>query len=100
MSKREHISWRVRGLVMARSYHAKDKAFICGFCMARLSHEDVVIDHIMPLALGGSNDAENLNVLCARCNSIKGALHPDDAEDRIFDLLDAEWDRAVKALAK
>ena len=93
MSKREHLSWRVRGLVMARSYYAPDKAFICGCCMKRMTHEEVVIDHIMPLALGGTNDIDNLDALCARCNSVKGAMHPADAEEKIFAMLDAEWEQ-------
>jgi 5-methylcytosine-specific restriction endonuclease McrA len=35
-------------------------------------------DHIMPLALGGSNWPANLQCLCPTCNLSKGAKHPDD----------------------
>lgn len=33
-------------------------------------------DHVMPLALGGSNTDDNIQLLCATCNHSKGAKHP------------------------
>jgi 5-methylcytosine-specific restriction endonuclease McrA len=47
----------------------------CAYCrksVKRAFH----VDHIMPLALGGSNVRANLQVLCASCNSKKGKRHP------------------------
>lgn len=34
---------------------------------------DLVRDHVVPLACGGSNTADNLQPLCTRCNEWKGA---------------------------
>jgi 5-methylcytosine-specific restriction endonuclease McrA len=34
------------------------------------------VDHVLPLALGGSNDRSNLQLLCESCNCSKGAKHP------------------------
>ena len=46
----------------------------CAGCGERLGkfHRD----HIMPLALGGSNDAINIQLLCKPCNLRKHAKHP------------------------
>lgn len=36
------------------------------------------IDHIVPLAKGGTNNADNLQILCRSCNCSKGAKDPID----------------------
>lgn len=36
------------------------------------------VDHVMPLATGGSNDKLNLQLLCPTCNLQKSAKHPID----------------------
>lgn len=40
--------------------------------------DDYHLDHIMPLALGGSNTDDNIQLLRARCNLQKRAKHPVD----------------------
>jgi 5-methylcytosine-specific restriction endonuclease McrA len=45
----------------------------CGHrCLACGATEDLSVDHIHPLSLGGSNEITNLQVLCCECNSLKG----------------------------
>lgn len=36
--------------------------------------EDLVIDHIVPLAKGGKSQLDNLQLLCPICNALKGKL--------------------------
>lgn len=46
----------------------------CG-CKQPLGN-DYHIDHIMPIALGGSNTDDNVQLLRSKCNLQKGAKHP------------------------
>jgi 5-methylcytosine-specific restriction endonuclease McrA/DNA-binding MarR family transcriptional regulator len=63
----------------------------CAYCEAEFNHkpgeekrDDIpyaypVIDHIMPLCLGGSpTDTENLILCCNKCNDLKGTKDPED----------------------
>lgn len=55
----------------------------CTYCCADLRKVTKHLDHIVPLALGGSNAPENLQWLCAPCNLSKGARDPIDfAQER------------------
>ena len=77
---------------MTQNWSRHHDAYLCMYCMAQLSEDEVVIDHIMPLARGGSNSIDNLQVTCRRCNSIKSDREPEVAEAIINELLDREWE--------
>lgn len=53
--------------------------YICQNCGTYDEHCHV--DHILPRSRGGSNDIENLQALCAKCNSSKGALTMEEWEE-------------------
>ncbi len=55
----------------------------CVYCGQNLKWRNMEIDHIMPKALGGSNNHSNLQLLCIRCNQLKKAQHPDDFKLRV-----------------
>lgn len=50
----------------------------CAYCRADLRHQQKHVDHIKPLALGGSNARANLQYLCRPCNQSKSARDPID----------------------
>jgi 5-methylcytosine-specific restriction endonuclease McrA len=43
----------------------------CQSCGKQQLETNLTIDHIIPLACGGSNDISNLQVLCFTCNRKK-----------------------------
>ena len=47
-------------------------------CCDRPLGSNYHLDHIMPLALGGTNTDDNVQLLRAECNLRKGAMHPDE----------------------
>lgn len=54
---------------------------LCANCQTKLfksGKQKYHVDHIMPLALCGSNWPSNLQCLCPTCNLSKGAKHPDE----------------------
>lgn len=48
----------------------------CAYCATVLHKHH--LDHIIPLALGGKNTDDNVQLLCPPCNMSKGAKHPID----------------------
>jgi 5-methylcytosine-specific restriction endonuclease McrA len=69
LSTRKKIALGIRQAVLEKSGY---KCVYCG------SLENLQVDHITPVARGGSDDISNLQTLCSRCNSNKGASLEDD----------------------
>jgi 5-methylcytosine-specific restriction endonuclease McrA len=44
-----------------------------GACRGCGSNVELQLDHVIPVAFGGSNSETNLQMLCASCNHSKGA---------------------------
>lgn len=55
---------------------AQHQGMRCVYCKAKLIGFQYHADHKMPLALGGSNDAGNIQALCPTCNKRKGKKDP------------------------
>lgn len=51
---------------------------VCSCCS---SVDDLVLDHVIPICWGGTNDISNFQILCATCNSAKGGKLPIPPEE-------------------
>lgn len=81
---RSHESSRRARKINADGNYTSDQAlwlltaqnYKCVNCKCCLKRNKKHLDHIVPLALGGSNDIKNLQWLCAKCNLSKKDKHP------------------------
>lgn len=67
-TKRKAVSAKTRFDVFKRD------GFACMYCGAHPPEVLLHLDHVHPVALGGSNDEDNLITSCERCNLGKGAV--------------------------
>jgi len=83
------ISKRLRYEILRRDNHT------CRYCGASAPDAKLTVDHVVPDALGGSNEPSNLVAACADCNSGKSSTPPDAT---IIDDVAADAMRWAKAL--
>lgn len=87
------ITKRLRYEILRRDDHA------CRYCGARAPDAKLTVDHVVPTALGGTDESSNLVTACADCNAGKSSTTPDApivdgvAQDAI------RWAQAMKAAA-
>lgn len=58
--------------------------FTCQYCGARAPNVQLVVDHIVPVARGGTNDELNLVSACFSCNAGKSASLPELCTPKTF----------------
>jgi len=66
MTRRPIPGWVRRALLRMQRH-------TCQICGQSSDHSKIEVDHIIPVALGGSNDFSNLQLLCLPCNRRKAA---------------------------
>ena len=79
--------------------HARERG-LCFYCLRRFVARGRVLDHVVPLARGGSNSYRNL-VSCVECNSQKGETAAEDFLRSLFRLrrlTSAELDARLRPL--
>ena len=54
----------------------------CNLCKVHFLNVNLTVDHIVPRKHGGLDDDDNLQLLCQRCNSIKGTRTMQEAKAR------------------
>ena len=58
----------------------------CALCGKFIRFDQFTVDHVIPLAKGGTNDIENLQCTCKHCNAMKQDLSEDEFLDKLFDI--------------
>lgn len=67
------VSRRLRYEVLRRDGHT------CRYCGGKAPDVRLTVDHVVPVALGGSDDPSNLVAACSTCNAGKSSSSPDEA---------------------
>lgn len=87
------ISKRLRYEILRRDNHT------CRYCGRAAPAVALTVDHVLPVTLGGTDDATNLVAACPECNAGKSSSSPDQplvdqvSEDAI------RWARAIAQAA-
>ena len=68
MAKRRWLSWKDRFVVLQRD------GFACRYCGQRAPSVELQVDHVVPVARGGTNKLSNLAAACRGCNAGKRDL--------------------------
>ncbi|CAM8961900.1 unnamed protein product [Rhodiola kirilowii] len=71
---------RVKSTLSRKSILYRDN-YTCQYCS---SHENLTIDHVLPIARGGVWKWENLVAACSRCNSRKGQKTVEEANMKLM----------------
>lgn len=84
---------RLRFEVLRRDNHT------CRYCGASAPDVELVVDHVVPRALGGTNDPSNLVTACRECNSGKASTSPDEHFVAAVEDHDQRWREAMRRAA-
>lgn len=59
----------------------------CAICGNFVPFDNFTVDHIIPLAKGGTNEIANLQCACDMCNRIKQDILPEDLMDKLIQII-------------
>jgi 5-methylcytosine-specific restriction endonuclease McrA len=72
---------KARDLRKTRWWQRKTAAGICYYCGEKVSHKELTMDHLVPLARGGRSTKNNLVPCCKSCNTKKKTMLPVEWEE-------------------
>ena len=83
------VSKSLRFQILRRDGHR------CHYCGNSPPDVKLAVDHILPVALGGSDSPDNLVTSCTECNAGKGAAPPDASSVEQVSARNEEWSAAI-----
>jgi len=90
---RKPISRRLRFEILRRDDNT------CRYCGGKAPDVTLTVDHVVPVALGGSDDPTNLVAACKDCNAGKSSSTPDTALVAQVDEDAVRWATAMRMAA-
>jgi len=75
---REHRNRKILSYREVIAIYIRDRG-CCALCHCTIDPKTVVLDHIIPLAAGGADRPENIQLACNQCNTQKGRKTPGHA---------------------
>lgn len=70
---------KARQLRKSPWWFAKIRAGVCHYCQSEVGAEHLTMDHVVPLARGGTSSKNNLVPSCRACNASKKLETPVEA---------------------
>lgn len=87
------VSKRTRYEVLRRDNHT------CRYCGAAAPEATLTVDHVTPVALGGTDDPSNLVAACKDCNAGKASTSPSATVVEDVKAVDIKWAGAIRRVA-
>ncbi len=102
----DYILWRwwARDKKPKRKHYSEDARMMvylkagcrCELCGKKLLFEDMTLDHIVPLSMGGADKITNVACTCKPCNQFKSNILPENFMDKINSIFMYQMEKQAK----
>lgn len=100
-TEKERVIWkqvvqRKHRSAMTREMLYKQYDGRCQLCGKKLTLDNMTLDHIVPLNLGGADRLENIQIACFACNQLKKNILPEDFLNRVTNVFMYQMEKKCK----
>lgn len=74
---------KARELRKTRWWQQKTAPGLCHYCGAKVSFQELTMDHLVPVARGGRSTKDNLVPSCKTCNNLKKTMLPIEWQEHV-----------------
>lgn len=94
------IAYRSKGKEKRKSIPVETRKIIykqsgsrCAICGKQIDFNEMELDHINPVSLGGNSSQSNLQCCCVSCNRMKGNLPPEEFNTKTISIFMWQMDK-------